>query len=157
MLDDLDRARSESAYLMGHKRDAYNFLTLHGDRLARSLYAVPLDRPAEALFQLTRIPGLGIVKAGFVCQLMGFDVACLDSRNNTRDGRNQRAYRSDGEARKSTPAFRRKIDCYLGETQGRAREYWDGWCTYVAPFHKLEPDEVSALHLAIVPDNFIPF
>jgi hypothetical protein len=106
---------------------------------------------------LCRVPGLGIVKAGFALQLMGYDVACLDTRNIKREGRNPRAFRSDGEARKAGPAFKKKIARYLSEVEGRAQEYWDAWCQDVASDIGITAAEVSGLHLAIIPDNYIPF
>lgn len=154
MLDDLDRERSNSRFLMGYKRAAYHHITLNAARLQEAVLGAA--GPCEAILALCETPGLGIVKAGFICQLAGLDVACLDSRNVTREGRRPREFRTDGKS-PQTRAFKRKVERYVGETGGRAREYWDAWCNYVAPFHNLTPHAVSELHLAIVPDTFIPF
>lgn len=149
MLDDVDRNRSQSPYLWGFKRATYEAVTLK----AASLWRV-LDLPVEeALYTLVReVPGLGIVKAAFALQLAGFDVACLDSRNIKREGRNPRAFRTDGK-----PPSRKKIAEYLGETGGRAQAYWDAWCADVADARGSEPEIISALHLAVVPDDYLPF
>lgn len=151
-----DGAEGENP-LFGHKHEAWAFIqgpdaaTLWRDVLSR-----PMTRAGAqaAIVDLLRVPGLGIVKAGFVAQLMGFDVACLDSRNVTREGRNPRAFRTDGRA---PEALRPKVLAYVAETYGKARRYWDVWCRDVAAAYDRTPEEVSALHMAIVPNNFVPF
>lgn len=109
-----------------------------------------------AITCLLRIPGMGIVKAAFVAQLMGFDVACLDSRNVKREGRNPHAFetRGDKHGRKFTPAM---VERYVTKTYGKAEAYWDDWCKDVALSYNRTPQEISALHLAILPSNFVPF
>jgi hypothetical protein len=112
-LDDIDRERASSVYLFGFKRDAYVYIETHGPALWAKVKACPLADPGAAILALAAVPGLGVVKAGFAAQLMGWDVACLDGRNIEREGLSPRAYRSDGEARKSRPAFKRKVARYV--------------------------------------------
>ena len=102
---------------------------------------------SDALEVLLTVPGLGIVKSAFVLQLMGRNIACLDSRNVKRDGRNPRAFRTDG---RPPHALRGKIKRYVRETRGKARHYWDTWCEDVARAYGMTPEEVSALHLCIL-------
>lgn len=107
-----------------------------------------------AIGRLLDVPGLGIVKAAFIAQLMGYDVACLDARNVTRENRNPRAYRTDGKTpRQLAP----KVRQYVAETFGKAELYWDAWCNDVAVAYHRTPQEISELHLVIVPKNWIPF
>lgn len=107
-----------------------------------------------AIGRLLEIRGLGIVKAAFIAQLMGYNVACLDSRNVTREGRNPRAFRTDG---KTPQQLAPKVRQYVSETFGRAQEYWDAWCIDVAGAYGRTAQEISELHLAIVPSDYIPF
>lgn len=152
--DQLDAVMSgDLSPLFGHKLEAHAYLLDHAAELWNDVRNSRTN--ANRIAVLCRVPGLGIVKAAFVLQLMGYDVACLDSRNVKREGRNPRAFASNG--RKTTVAFACKIDRYLGEVEGKAREYWDAWCEDVAGAYKMTPEAVSALHLAIVPDNFVPF
>lgn len=134
------------AYLMGPE----------GETLWQDILSRPMTRAGAqaAILDLLRVPGLGIVKAGFVAQLMGFNVACLDSRNITREGRNPRAYRTDG---RTPEALAPKVAAYVGETYGKARAYWDAWCKDVAAAYDRTPQQVSELHMAIVPADFVPF
>ncbi len=147
--------RGDYSPLFGFKLDAFDYLSDYGATLWRDVKAAP-DNGAR-LNVLTRVPGLGIVKAGFVLQLMGYDVACLDSRNVKREGRKPRAFRSDGIKGKSGPAFQRKIARYLGEVEGKAANYWDAWCSDVSRVYRTTAEEISALHLAILPSDYVPF
>lgn len=112
--------------------------------------------PERLILAVSELPGIGIVKGAFVAQLMGANVACLDSRNVKRDNRPPRQYRSDGE-RKNTAAYKRKIARYVADVGGKAEVYWNEWCADVAPRYGMTPDEVSALHSSILPPNYIPF
>jgi hypothetical protein len=147
--------------LFGHKFGAFDYImSPKGAALWRELTTLHYTaRGAKAgcefaIGLLLDVPGLGIVKAAFIAQLMGFDVACLDARNVTREGRNPRAYRTDGKtARQLAP----KVRAYVAETFGKAEFYWNAWCQDVAAAYGRTPEEISALHLAIVPANYVPF
>lgn len=135
--------------LWGCKRGAYDFLRLNKFRLWETVVAA--KTPEEGLVELTILPCLGIVKAAFVLQMMGHDIGCLDSRNIARLGLNPREWRTDGAERKSTPAFKRKIERYVSFTQGRAEELWNDWCEDVAQVYKCSAEEISRDHLVIIP------
>ncbi len=153
--------------LFGHKFKAWEYIS-DNSRVALlwkklNLFAVlnrfdgvtPTRGATEAaMLCMLEVPGLGIVKSAFVLQLMGFDVACLDSRNVTREGRQPRAFRTDG---RNAASLRPKVSLYLDETYGKAAHYWDAWCADVAEAYHLTAEEVSALHLSIVPNNYVPF
>lgn len=147
--------------LFGHKFAAFDYLmgdrgaTLWGDLVALGKRPRQTKLVArDAILELLRVPGLGIVKAAFVAQLMGFNVACLDARNITREKRNPRAYRTDG---KTPEQLRDKVRQYVMETFGKAELYWDAWCEDVAAAYGRTPQEISELHLAILPANYVPF
>lgn len=147
---ELAKQKHKARCLWGWKADAYAYLTANAPQLWRDTLAAPSTE--EALFVLTRIPGLGIVKAAFVLQMLGHDVACLDVRNIQREGRHPRAYRSDGQIGKSSAAFRRKIARYVADTAGRAQELWDTWCIEVAKDYGDTAMRISEAHLtSIVP------
>lgn len=145
----------DHAYLFGFKRDAARYVTEHAATIWRDV----LDTPAIAdqIRVLCRIPGMGIVKSGFVLQLMGYDIGCLDTRNVKRAGLNPRAYRTDGVKGKAGAAFVRKVDRYVAEVGGRAEELWNVWCEDVAVTYEKTAHQISAMHMAVVPDTFLPF
>lgn len=141
--------------LFGHKLVAHAYVLEHMSTLQKEL--LEASDNAARLEIICQVPGLGLVKGGFILQLMGYDVACLDARNIKREKRNPRAFRSDGEAKKQGPAWRRKIARYLRETEGKAEYYWDAWCEDVAVTYNLTAEEISAMHTTIVPDDWVPF
>lgn len=150
---ELGKRGKDAACLWGWKADAYAYIEANKATLYRD--TIDCVEAGAAIAVLCRVPGMGIVKAGFVCQMLGYDVACLDVRNIIRDGREPRAFRSDGEARKSLPSFARKIFRYLAEVEGKAEHYWDAWCRDVADTYGMTPQEISALHVSsIVPRSF---
>lgn len=147
--------------LFGHKFAAFDYVMRPVEafdiwRALKALDPATADGCEGAIITLLEIPGLGIVKAAFVAQLMGFNVACLDSRNIKREGRNPRKYETRGEksGRKLNP---RLVAEYVAETFGKAQFYWDAWCNDVAEAYGLTPQAVSDLHLAIIPKNHVPF
>lgn len=155
-----DGAEDESP-LFGHKFDAWAWISnaANAATLWRDLLRYDEDTREGchmAICDIMRIPGLGIVKAAFVAQLMGFNVACLDSRNVKREGRNPREFETRGvkSGRKFNP---RLIERYVAETYGKAEHYWNAWCADVAAAYNRTPQQISELHLAIVPDNYVPF
>lgn len=150
---DVDERGDGSDYLFGFKRAAYAYIMDYGDQLRCDVMNAATN--VARMEFMCQVPGLGLVKAGFVLQLMGYDVACLDSRNVKREGRNPRAFRTDGK--KTGPAFVRKLIRYLVEVEGHAETYWDAWCRDVADAYDMTAHDVSALHLAILPDEYVPF
>lgn len=153
-LDEVDEQRASAPCLLGFKREAYRQLELEGRAIWEDLRD---EYDARAvILRLLDVHGLGIVKAAFVAQLMGCDVACLDSRNVAREGRSRRAYRLD-KGRVSAAKVARLLDAYLADVGGRAQEYWDAWCIDAGEAYGLSGDEISALHLDIVPADYVPF
>lgn len=143
------------SHLFGFKAQAWGYIQDNACELWNGIKGAHDN--AERLAIVCQVPGLGVVKGAFVLQLMGYDVACLDARNIAREGRNPRAYRSDGEKGKAGKAWARKIAAYLAEVEGRAEFYWDAWCHDVAQVYDLAPFVVSEMHLSIVPDDYVPF
>jgi hypothetical protein len=125
---ELAKEGAKAKCLWGHKFGAYQYIEEHGATL---WHDVCNERdPEQALYILTRIPGLGIVKAAFILQMLGHDIACLDVRNIIRDGRDPRAFRSDAK-----------------ETRGKAEFYWDRWCEEVAKDYGSTAERISQDHV----------
>lgn len=144
---DLQTMGVNSRVLWGFKRGAYDYLRLNKWRLWETVSG--LKDTAAAVGELAQIPGMGIVKSAFVCQMMGHDVGCLDTRNIQRLGLDAREWRTDGV--KTGPAFKRKVDRYVDFTGGQAETLWNDWCEDVAGVYKVSAEEISRDHLIIVP------
>jgi len=140
---------------MSMKRKGYLYAIEHKHVLHEALKAaVKHNDPVGAIDVLTNVPNLGIVKAAFVAQLVGLDVACLDSHNLDRLGLNRAALKFAKTVKPETKL--KKIQDYVHLTQvtGGTEYWWDTWCNYVAGNRankKLTTgDAVSAYHATCI-------
>ena len=140
--EELHKLGKEAKCLWGHKFGAYVYLEEHANQIWQE--TIQEYNTAKALYILTRIPGLGIVKAAFVLQMLGHDIACLDVRNIERDGRNPDAFKIE---KKHDKQFRIRIAKYISETQGKAQFYWDRWCMEVAVSYGSTAEAISLDHV----------
>ena len=90
-----------------------------------------VDNIAKALHYVYQTPNLGMVKAAFLLQLLGFNVACLDSHNLKRLGWKQSQVSITKGLKYETKI--KKIKAYISTTQQKGTAFWwDSWCHYVA-------------------------
>ena len=118
---------------MTMKRNGYLYAVEHKHVLHEALKAaVKHNDPVGAIDVLTNVPNLGIVKAAFVAQLVGLDVACLDMHNLDRLGMSRSALKFDKGVKRETKL--KKIQNYVALTQstGGSEYWWNIWCNYVA-------------------------
>jgi len=126
-----------SAFLFGSKRDGWryardNIVSLWGEAIAlRECGTSDVETVTDAVLLFMRVPGLGMVKASFVAQMLGFNVACLDTHNLRRLGLPASAMKVSATLKPDT--MRRKVSAYVALCQQDGAEYWwDTWCNYVA-------------------------
>lgn len=96
------------------------------------------------------VPNLGMVKASFVLQCMGFNTACIDSHNLKRLGLKDSAVKVSSKL--SPEKKREKVLAYVELCQRNGTEFWwDSWCCHVAgnqANRRLDTgDAVSAFHV----------
>jgi hypothetical protein len=95
-----------------------------------------------------------MVKASFICQMLGFNVACLDVHNLNRLGLDVKDVTLPKGLTDKTKL--KKIKAYVHLTQKQGSVYWwNSWCDYVAEkggANKLLPtgEDVSAFHVGCV-------
>ena len=148
-MEGLEKDGENYGGLFSWKLNAYLWLKDNSATLWQALRTT--SDPYYAMIEVTRMPGLGLVKGGFVLQLMGFDVACLDARNVRTEGRDAREFRSDGPKGKTGASWYNKVNRYLEETGGKAEYYWNAWCQEYADQVGMTADMISKRHLDIVP------
>lgn len=140
----------ESPYLFGWKRSGLAFVRANASTLRETLKAVPAGYgDAQALLDVATVPGLGLVKAGFVLQLVTGSAGCIDTHNMQRFGLNENAFKFGSNA--SDALKRKKALVYLDACwkAGGCESLWNGWCDYVAaqqPKHWHSGFDVSAMH-----------
>ena len=134
---DIAKQGESSRFLWGNKRSGWRYALKHKERMWSKLVALrecpddDITAICDAIETLLKVPNLGLVKASFVAQMLGFNVACLDSHNLKRLGK--------GPAFVSLPkglkpeTKRKKIIHYVSFCQERGSEYWwNSWCEHVA-------------------------
>ena len=147
---DVDDNGLQSPYLFGWKRDGLAFVRANASTIRETLKAVPAGYgDAQALLEVATVPGLGLVKAGFVLQLVTGSAGCIDSHNLQRFGLNANAFKYGSNA--SDALKRKKALAYLDACwkAGGCESLWNGWCDYVAaqqPKHWHSGFDVSAMH-----------
>jgi hypothetical protein len=119
------------------KRDGLTYAIAHKKQLFRDLKAYAqnglddVENISNALYCVYQIPHIGMVKAGFILQMLGFDVACIDSHNLERLGWKQSQVSLAKGLKYETKI--KKIRAYISMTQEKGTAYWwNSWCHYVA-------------------------
>ena len=144
----------QAACLWGKKADGLRYGREHAARLLPEFERLRSRQATEEAVTLaTSIPCLGLPKAGFLCQLMGFDVACFDSHNLAREGLPTSFVRLNKQAKPATQL--KHIERYVQHCQKAGSAYWwDSWCEHVAGNRAnrrlTTPDAVSRYHVAAV-------
>lgn len=138
--------------LWGSKGAGFDYMSKHGAALYADVVALEGDADAQ-LARVADVPGLGLVKAGFVLQLAFGVSGCLDSHNITRLGLDQKLLALD---KKASPKLRaKKAAAYntLCAQLGGTEVLWDEWCEYAYTNGKgnasryVDGDDVSREHV----------
>ena len=136
--------RGSASHGLDYLRD--NAATLYADAMEAR------DNPDALLEVFLRVPGLGLAKAGFACQLFAGIVGCLDTHNIKLYGvpMSTLSYNKNAK-RDETKARRRQAYLALCERIGGSEKLWRAWCEYkasIAPGNWDNGGEsVSALHV----------
>lgn len=151
-MTDVDAVGYQSKYLFGSKRTGYAYAVENASEIfTEAQRLADADDRVGAIELFARIPGLGCVKAAFVCQLLGFETACLDTHNLGRLGITGAAFKWQPNAKPETVL--RKITHYvtLCDAEGTSEYWWNTWCSFVAG-RRNSPlktaDQVSAFHVS---------
>lgn len=127
----------KSKFLWGKKAEGLEYAANRQEFLWGKLMHIrqrgteDVDAIADGIMLLMKVPNLGMVKASFVMQMLGFNVACIDSHNLTRLGLAASAVKV-GDKLKTETKYK-KVREYVIMTQLEGSEYWwNTWCEYVA-------------------------
>lgn len=142
------KMRSQSPYLWGFKAETYEFLRTH----KRELYAetMSLQNRVDRLDLWASVPGFGLVKGGFMVQLMHGDMGCIDSHNMKLYDIGRAQLRLDPHL--TTKTRRIKLENYINlcDMIGGAEYLWRRWCVHMADMYPDTYDDqydVSARHI----------
>ena len=106
----------------------------------------------KALRVLLELPQISYVKAGFILQMCGYEIACLDVHNCRAAGINAKAL---SRIPACAELLHARVEMYIMvcHVLGGAEYLWDSWCGLIAtkyPRQFRSADEVSAYHVQCV-------
>ena len=162
-LADVNRCGIESKFLWGNKRKTYEYLQDNSYQLYTDAMVVinsgDSDRDkARALMEVfLRVDGLGIPKAGFMCQLMAGLVGCMDVHNIRLYGLDIKdlSLSKNPKSSKGIDANNKKVLAYIDMCHDIGTEkLWNNWCNFLATKSKrwIDGDHVSAVHYSYLTD-----
>lgn len=142
--EDIKELGLQSKAMWGTKKDAYQSILDNKDELWE-LLVNSVTPEAVALDLVLQTKGLGLAKASFGLQMLGYNLACLDTHNLKRLGYSESYFN-----RKS------KAEEYVGVVQQKGAEYWwDTWCELIPKTRGKnlgfrDAEEVSYTHVIAV-------
>ena len=151
-LTDICELGQASRFAWGIKAQGIKYIEKHYKHL-HYLGRCYQDYPVALIETFLRIPGMGLVKAGFLCQIFNGTVGCIDTHNIKLYGVPVSAlrYRYERSDKWKAEQVRRYVELCNG--LGGAHALWARWCDYVA---KLRPNnwadgaEVSRFHVDVI-------
>lgn len=132
IMADFEELGEESRFAFGTKSAGLRYVREHAEELYFDALGA-MDDDIELMRVFLRVPGLGLVKAGFACQLFAGRVGCLDVHNIKLYGLSRNDLRIAKGAKRETTILRR-ITRYveLCRELGGAVKLWAAWCDYKA-------------------------
>jgi hypothetical protein len=138
MLDDVRKTKQDSRFLWRSKKAGYTYIMTHKHKIHSQMMAVinshkSRDDKALSLMRIfLRVPGLGLPKAGFVCQLTAGLVGCMDVHNIKMYDLDTRVLTLDKNV-KSEAKITAKIQDYVKLCHDYGTEFlWNSWCEYLS-------------------------
>ena len=159
IMTEIDKQGASSQYLWGWKMQAFDYITDNQKQIFDETinifdaYPNPDIARHELLKYFAMLPGFGLVKGGFCCQLIFGLSGCLDSHNIKRFGLKASRFSAARFKNARSETLRNDIvKEYHGivDALGGSCELWNSWCEYVAenaPTRYNSVYEVSRWHL----------
>lgn len=158
IMADFAELGADSRFAFGSKKDGLAYVEENSESIYWDAMAAIGD-DVELMLTFLRVPGLGLVKAGFACQLFAGRVGCLDVHNIRMYGLKPSALVVSKKVREVT--LRRRIVQYIAlcEALGGPVALWANWCQYkadVAPAGNWPEggESVSVLHIEACHGNW---
>lgn len=151
-LTDICETSTASRFAWGNKAKGVEYL----DDNYQALYDAARVHKADDVLLMDlflQIPGMALVKAGFLCQIFAGTVGCIDAHNVKLYDIpvSTLRYRYEHSAECNAVKVRRYVE--LCSSLGGAHALWSRWCDYVAklrPYNWTDGAEVSRFHLDVI-------
>lgn len=132
-LHDIHQRGADSKHLWGFKGESWEYITANYDQLhTDALTAINRGTDVDLMRVFLRVPGLGLAKAGFACQLFSGRVGCIDTHNIKLYGVSESVLRMPKSLTELTQL--RKIEAYIDLCArcGGSQNLWGAWCDLIA-------------------------
>ena len=128
----------DSKWLSKQKKDTLLYAETHKVSLYDGVCRVldkhdspSLDAAHKSVLHFMQLPGIGAVKAGFISQMCGINVACIDRHNVAILNIDENVVKIPKTLQPDL--LNRKVRDYAKLCRRKGAEYWwDTWCAYVA-------------------------
>lgn len=138
---DVRKLKSKSRFLWGNKAKTYKYLKANKLRLYSEMMAVIESSDSDSIKAkklmdiFLDVDGLGLPKAGFVCQLVAGLVGCMDVHNIRRLGVDPKtlSLSKNPKTIKGLEANDRRIMDYVNLCHDYGTEkLWNTWCDFLS-------------------------
>lgn len=149
MVAEVKECGENATCLWGFKQEGYRHIVANREGWYQKFVEAPVGR-SEALLEVSQCPGLGLVKAGFLLQCLGYKTACLDSHNVKRYDIDPKSFKVGVNLK--IDKRQEKVNLYIDtcDNIGTSEYLWDEWCGYVSGnrYNRklVTADSVSAYH-----------
>lgn len=138
-LTDIKKLKLDSRFLKNKTRaKGYMYIMTHKHKIYSQMLAVinshknDNEKALSLMKIFIRIPGLGLAKAGFVCQLTAGLVGCMDSHNVKLFGIEPKCLEYDKNIKKEALLIEKKRN-YIKVCHEYGTEFlWNNWCEFLA-------------------------
>ncbi len=130
---DILKHGKKSSACWGMKQQTYDFVWQNKDWLYRLLKDTKQGKIklSQCLAELTKIPGLGLPKAGFVMQLALGEVGCMDTHNLQRFGLQAQTFKFGKNASDKLRQAKALLYIEACKDAGGCEYLWDSWCELI--------------------------
>tara|TARA_R110000823_G_scaffold167872_1_gene300072 strand:- start:280 stop:876 length:597 start_codon:yes stop_codon:yes gene_type:complete len=148
----------DSRFVWGNKRKTADWLIENKVDLYNKLLSAENseDPTFNMMVALLDVPGLGLPKAGFACQLMFGTVGCIDSHNLKRMSIPESVIKYDKKV--SIGIREKKVVAYIAALKKRRSEWcWNTWCNLIAktyPNEFTDSNHVSEVHVSFLTEAY---
>ena len=151
-LTDICEIGSASRFAWGNKSKGVQFIEAEYESLYAAAFVLR-NKPVELMELFLIIPGLALVKAGFLCQIFAGSVGCIDTHNIKLYDIPVSAlrYRYENSDACNAAKVARYVELCSG--LGGAVALWSRWCDYVAkirPYNWSDGAHVSQFHVDVI-------
>ena len=143
------RKTQTSPYLSKRQHSGITFVRHHASLF---MPCTETESIGEALRRVLELPSVGFIKGGFILQMCGYNIGCLDRHMCSVTGLSPSVF---NHIPASTEGLTCRIANYIATCHafGGSEHLWNSWCALIAqkyPSHFADADAVSAYHVLCI-------